>query len=145
MSAVPSMHEDMHQKTGWQQQKRQNGKGMGLMLGQQIKPCDCEKRDQDDFATGPTGATTAGNMCAVVHPAFFLLASLMASRDRLVPIMNADNASPSLICINVGGFSSWRAGRQALLEGPPASKPLLQTISTGAKPPPGVRKLVVWP
>ena len=37
------------------------------------------------------------------------------------------------------------AGPKVPSEGALETKPLRQTISTGAKPPPGVRKFVVWP
>ena len=98
--AVPPMHEDMHQKTGWQQQKGQNGKGMGPMFGQQIEPGDYEKRNQDDLASGPTGTGVALSVRAVVHivhPAFSLPASLIVAKDRLLARLDTKNALPSLI------------------------------------------------
>ena len=44
------------------------------MLGQQIEPGDCEKRDQDDLSARPTGTGAALSVRAVVHvvlPAVF--------------------------------------------------------------------------
>ncbi len=65
--AVSPMYEDVHQQTGRQQQKRQNGKCMSPMLGHQIKARDGQKRDNGDLVAGPSGTGAGLGVRVVVH------------------------------------------------------------------------------
>ena len=75
----------------------------------------------------------------------FSVATLMVSQDQVSLRLDNKKAAPSLIWINARGFHTKGTGPEVLLRKGPWLRPYRYTISTGAKPPPGVRKLVVWP
>ena len=52
MTAVPVMHEKMHQRATEKEQKRQHAQDMRRMLGHQVKAGDNQKAEQNDAASG---------------------------------------------------------------------------------------------
>jgi phage regulator Rha-like protein len=53
VTAVPVMHEEMHQRASEQEQKRQHAQDVRRMLGHEVKAGDNQKAEQNDAASGP--------------------------------------------------------------------------------------------
>jgi phage regulator Rha-like protein len=52
MTAVPVMHEKMHQRASEKEQKRQHAQDMRRMLGHEVKAGDNKKAEQNDATFG---------------------------------------------------------------------------------------------
>jgi hypothetical protein len=92
--SMPTVHEDVHQRAGEDQQIRERPEEMGGVLGHEVKPRDREKADQNDPSSRRKKTTLRILEFVVLH---IMLHRSLLMDDRMSAVFK-----PSLVrcCLN---------------------------------------------